>query len=334
MQTQWLWNDQSGRLRIRTLCPIDATMNDLNDLAYFVKVVEHQGFAPAARALGMQKSKLSRRIAALEDRLGVRLIQRSTRKFSVTDIGQSYYQHCLAMLVEAEAAQEAIDAIRAEPAGLIRIACPPGLIAYRMGAAIAEFMAVNLKVHIQLKAYNRPVDIIREGFDMVIQTGEPRLESASLVMRKLGEVSQCLVAAPRLLDGRAAPAIPSDLADWPAIGLGTLIANGGADHIEWTLTHDSGSTASIPATPRLLTDDLAALRAAALAGIGIVQMPNLMIEADCTAGRLVTLLPQWASPNLPVYAVFPSRRGLLPSIRALIDHLAGDCQPYRSGTAG
>lgn len=309
-------------------------MQDLNDLAFFVKVVDHQGFAPAARALGLQKSKLSRRIAALEDRLGVRLIQRSTRKFSVTDIGQSYYQHCLAMLVEAEAAQEAIDAIRAEPAGLIRIACPPGLIAYRMGAAIAEFMAASPKVRIQLKAYNRPVDVIREGFDVVIRTGEPQLDSASLVMRKLGEVSQCLVAAPALLEGRQLPAIPSDLANLPAIGLGSNLSNGGAEHLEWILNHPGGSTASIPAEPRLLTDDLAALRAAALAGIGIVQMPNLMIEEDRAKGRLVTLLPQWESPNLPVYAVFPSRRGLLPSIRALIDHLAGDCQPYRYGTVG
>lgn len=309
-------------------------MDDLNDLAYFVKVVEHRGFAPAARALDMQKSKLSRRLAALEERLGVRLIQRSTRNFSVTDIGQSYYQHCRAMLVEAEAAQEAIEAIRAEPSGLIRIACPPGLLAYSMGAAIAEFMAASPKVRIQLKAYNRPVDLIREGLDVVVQTGEPRLESASLVMRKLGEVSQCLVAAPQLLAGRPPPAIPSDLADMPAIGLGTAPAGGGPDRIDWTLVHESGATASIPAALRLLTDDLPALRAAALAGIGIVQMPNLMIADDCAAGRLITLLPQWASPNLSVYAVFPSRRGLLPSVRALIDHLAGDCRPYRYGTGG
>lgn len=309
-------------------------MDDLNDLAYFVKVVEHQGFAPAARALGMQKSKLSRRISQLEDRLAVRLIQRSTRRFSVTDIGQSYYQHCLAMLVEAEAAQEVIDAIRAEPAGLIRVACPPGLIAYRMGDALAGFMADSPKVRIQLKAYNRPVDVIREGFDVAIRTGEPTLESASLVMRKLGEVSQCLVAAPALLTGRKVPAAPADLTDMPAIGLGSGLANGGAEPIEWALTHADGSTASIPVEPRLLSDDLAALRAAALAGIGVAQMPNLMIEDDLARGDLVTLMPHWGSPNLSIYAVFPSRRGLLPSIRALINHLAGDCLPYRHGTPG
>ena len=201
-----------------------------------------------------------------------------------------------------------------------------------MGAAVAEFMAANPKVRIQLTAHNRPVDVIRDGFDVVIGTGEPKLDSASLVIRKLGEVSQCLVAAPALIEGRQLPAIPSDLADLPAIGLGGALTNGGSEHLEWTLTHADGSTASIPAEPRLLTDDLAALRAAALAGIGIVQMPNLMIEEDRANGRLVTLLPQWASPNLSVNAVFPSRRGLLPSIRSLIDHLARDCSPHRSGT--
>ena len=307
-------------------------MYDLNDLAYFVKVVDHKGFAPAARALGLQKSKLSRRVAQLEERLGVRLIQRSTRTFSVTDIGRSYYQHCLAMLVEAEGAQEVIDSVRSEPAGLIRMACPPGLIAYRMGAAIAEFLAANPRVEIELKAHNRPVDVIREGYDVVIRAGEPDVDAASMVMRKLGEVSQCLVAAPALLEARARPAIPSDLAGFPAIGLGHNLASEGAEPVEWQLIHADGATASVPVRARLISDDLAALRAAALAAVGAVQMPNLMIEDDLATGRLVLVLEGWASPNIGVYAVFPSRRGLLPSVRALLDHLAGDCQPYRGGT--
>ena len=308
-------------------------MQDLNDLAYFVKVVDYQGFAPAARALGLQKSRLSRRIAQLEARLGVRLIQRSTRRFSVTDIGQSFYQHCAAMLVEAEAAQDVVEVIRAEPAGLVRIACPPGLIAYRMGAAIAQFMTAHPKVEIHLKAYSRPVDVIREGFDIVIQTGQPQPTSASLVLRKLGEVSQCVVAAPALLEGRPALALPSDLAQLPIIALSAHSAPGAADRIELHLVHGDGTTASVAVRPRLISDDLAALRAAALAGIGLVQMPNLMIQDDLAAGRLITVLPAWSSPNIDVSAVFPSRRGLLPSIRALIDHLAGDCVPYRRGTA-
>ncbi|MEZ5838019.1 MAG: LysR substrate-binding domain-containing protein [Geminicoccaceae bacterium] len=307
-------------------------MFDLNDLAYFVKVVGHGGFAPAARALGMQKSKLSRRIAGLEERLGVRLIQRSTRKFVVTDIGQTYYQHCLAMLVEAETAQQAIDSVQAEPAGLIRVACQPGLLAYRMGAAIAEFMAAFPKVEIRLKAYNRPVNLIGEGFDLVIRTGEVQVDTGSLVMRKLGEVSQCLVASPELLKTGKLPENPVELSRYPGIAVGqpALEANG-ASHV-WILLDETGATVDIPFAPRLVSDDLPAVRAAALAGIGIVQMPNLMASDDIAQGRLVELLSEWKSPNIAVNAIFPPRRGMLPSVRSLIDHLSGDCAPYRQGT--
>ncbi|MCA0201937.1 MAG: LysR family transcriptional regulator [Proteobacteria bacterium] len=307
-------------------------MLDLNDLAYFVKVVEHQGFDPAARALGLQKSKLSRRVAALEDRLGARLIQRNTRHFTVTDVGHSYYQHCRAMLSEAEAAEDVIGALRAEPAGLIRVACPPGLIAYRMGAAIAAFMAAHPKTEIQLKAFSRKVDVIREGFDVAIQLEAPQINSTELMMRKLGEVSQCLVAAPKLLAARTPPVSPSELSNLPAISMGKNFAPSEPERIEWQLLHTDGSMVSISIRPRFVSDDLAGLRAAALAGIGLAQMPNLMIEDDLTSERLVTVLPQWRSPNFSVFAVFPSRRGLLPSVRGLIDHLAGDCDPYKSGT--
>ncbi|MEZ5895412.1 MAG: LysR substrate-binding domain-containing protein [Parvularculaceae bacterium] len=307
-------------------------MFDLNDLAYFVKVVDHGGFAPAARALGMQKSKLSRRIAGLEERLGVRLVQRSTRKFVVTDIGQTYYQHCLAMLVEAETAQEAIDALSSEPAGLIRVACQPGLLAYRMGAAIATFAAAHPKVEIQLKAYYRQVDLIGEGFDLVIRTGEVKIDAASLVTRKLGEVSQCLVASSDLLNEQNPPENPIELSGFPGIAVEHVGApSETATHV-WTLLDKEGATVEIPFTPRLASDDLPAVRAAALAGVGVVQMPNLMATDDIAQGRLVELLPEWTSPNIAVNAIFPPRRGMLPSVRALIDHLAGDCVPYKRGT--
>jgi len=308
-------------------------MFDLNDLAYFVKVVDHGGFAPAARALHMQKSKLSRRIASLEERLGVRLIQRSTRKFAVTEIGHSYYQHCLGMLVEAEAAQNVIESAQAEPAGLIRIACQPGLLAYRMGAAIAEFMAAHPKVEIQLKAYNRPVDLIGEGFDLAIRAGELQLDSANVVIRKLGEVSQCLVAAPNLLQRHIRPKNPVELARLPGVALWHPIFGAGDEPHAWTLLDEAGAVANIPFAPRLVSDDLPSVRAAALAGIGIAQMPNLMATDDIVRGSLIELLPDWYSPNIAVNAIFPTRRGMLPSVRALIDHIAGDCVPYRRGTA-
>lgn len=307
-------------------------MQDLNDLYYFVQVVEHGGFAPAARALGLQKSKLSRRIAALEGRLGVRLIQRSSRRFSVTEVGQEYYRRCVAMLVEAESAQAIIDNARTAPQGLIRMACPPGLLAYRFGDAIARFLADYPKVEMQVNAINRQVDLIGEGYDVAIRADLPTGESATLVTRKLGEVSQCLVAAPALLDGRPLPEAPLDLSRFPSLDFGPLNLEHPQGRHEWRLEHGDGSVALVSHRPRLITDDLFAMHAAALAGIGVAQLPSLMIEADLKTGRLVELLPAWRLSNDAVHAVFPSRRGLLPSIRALLDFLATECRPYREGT--
>ena len=306
-------------------------MQDLNDLAYFVKVVDHHGFAPAARALGMQKSKLSRRIAGLEERLGVRLIQRSTRHFSVTEIGHIYYQHCQAMLVEAEAAQQAIDQATAEPLGLIRMACPPGLLAHRMGEAVAKFLIAFPKVEIRLKAFNRPVDVIQEGFDLVICAEAPKLDAASLAMRKLGAIEQVIVAIPELIRPNSPILMLADLRAYSAIAINSLPTIADGNELEWRLMHADGAVASVSLSTRFVTDDLSALRAAVLAGIGIGLAPKPLVEDDLRAGRLVELLPEWKPANIPAYAIFPSRRSLLPSMRALLDHLADECEPYRTG---
>src|SRR5688572_26046419 len=141
---------------------------DFNDLYYYAEVVNHGGFAPAGRALGVPKSKLSRRIAQLEDRLGVRLIQRSTRHFSVTEIGQSFYGHCKAMLVEADAAEEAIEVTRSEPRGIVRLSCPVTLLDAQVGDMIAAFMREHPHVELHLDATNRRVDVIGEGIDVAI----------------------------------------------------------------------------------------------------------------------------------------------------------------------
>ncbi|GBQ26956.1 LysR family transcriptional regulator [Gluconacetobacter azotocaptans] len=300
-------------------------MQDLNDLYYFVQVVDHAGFAPAARALGVQKSKLSRRIALLEDRLGVRLIHRSTRRFSVTEIGQDYYRRCVAMLVEADAAQQVIEQIRAGPQGVIRMACPTTLLNFQFGALIARFMAENPRVDIHLDSTNRRVDVIGEGFDLAIRVRFPPIEPTDLVMKKLDDSTQSLVACPTLLAGRAAPMVPADLTAWPSLDMGPPHR----DHA-WCLEHRDGQTARVPHTPRLITDDMSALREAALAGIGIVQLPSLMAWGDIRDGRLVPLLPDWAPRSGIVHAVFPTRRGLLPSVRALVDFLADHCASQRA----
>lgn len=292
-------------------------MQDLNDLYYFVQVVEHQGFAPAGRALNVPKSKLSRRIAVLEKRLGVRLVQRSTRKFSVTEIGQNYYQHCKAMLVEAEAAQEVIDRTRAEPQGMVRVACPVALLHFQIGAMLAQFMADHARVQVLLEATNRRVDVIQEGFDIAVRVRFPPLEDSDLVMKALGESRQCLVASPALLKRHAPLNLPADLNAVPSLD----VVRPQRDHL-WQLDGPNGAAVAVPHAPRLVTDDMMALRLAALAGVGVVQLPTMTIREEFLSGALVRVLPDWAPRPGIIHAVFPSRRGLLPAVRQLIDFLA------------
>lgn len=298
-------------------------MQDLNDLYLFVQAVDHGGFAPAARILGMQKSKLSRRIGLLEDRLGVRLIQRSTRRFSVTEIGQEYYRRCMAMLVEAEGAQAVIDRSRAEPCGIVRLTCPTALLAFQFGTLLGRFMALFPEVELHVESTNRRVDVIGEGFDLAIRVRPPPLAETELVMRRFDERTIRLVASPDLLRDRII-AGPADLAGMPSFDFGPA----GGEH-RWHLTHRDGSTAEVRHNPRLITDDMTLLREAALAGAGAVRLPTLTVWDDLQSGRLVTVLPEWRPPNEIVHAVFPSRRGLLPSVRALLNFLGDECAAQR-----
>lgn len=294
-------------------------MQDLNDLYFFVQVVDHGGFAPAARALGVPKSRLSRRIILLEERLGVRLLQRSTRHFSVTEIGQEFYRHCVAMLVEAEAAQEVIDRSRAEPQGMIKLSCPPALLCFQVGDMVARFMASHPRVAVHLESTSRKVDVIAEGFDLAIRVRFPPLEESDLVMRVLAPSTQRLVASPALLAGFSRPVVPADLAMLPSLDFGPLHREN-----QWCLEGPDGATALVRHEPRLITDDMIQMRLAALRGIGVVQLPTMMVDGDLTTGTLVDVLPEWAPRSGIVHAIFPSRRGLLPAVRGLIDFLAAE----------
>ncbi len=294
-------------------------IQDFNDLYLYAQVVEHGGFAAAGRAIGLPKSKLSRRIALLEERLGVRLLQRSTRKFSVTEIGQDYYRHCVAMLVEAEAAQAVIDRSRAEPSGIIHVSCPPALICFEVGDMIARYMAANPGVTIHLESTSRRIDVVGEGMDVAIRVRFPPLDESDLIMKVLGDSTQRLVASPDLVKTIPGRITLADISGLPSLDLGPIHR----EHV-WNLTGPDGATARVPHQPRLVTDDIAQLRFAALHSIGIVQLPTMVIGADITAGDLIDVLPDWAPRSGIVHAVFPSRRGLLPSVRSLIDHLADE----------
>lgn len=292
---------------------------DLNDLFYYAKVVEYGGFAPAARALGLPKSKLSRRIAFLEQRLGVRLIQRSTRRFSVTEIGQEYYHHCLAMLVEADAAQEVIDRTRSEPRGTLNVSCPTALLHARIAPMLVRFLTECPRIKLYLEATNRRVDLIREGFDIALRVRFPPLEDSELVMRVLGHDPQHLVASPELLARQPAVAVPADLSSLPSLDLGPS----NREHA-WRFEGPDDAQATILHQPRLVTDDMQSLRQATLAGLGVTLLPDMMVHQDLATGRLKALLPEWRSETGLVQAVFPTRRGLIPAVRRLLDFLVAE----------
>jgi len=292
-------------------------MKDLNDLYFYAHVVEHGGFAPAARALGLPKSRLSRRVFLLEERLGVRLLQRTSRRFAVTEIGQIYYEHCKAMLVEADAAEEAASMTHAEPCGTVRMSCPVMLLDLRVARMVAEFMAANPRVQVHLEDTNRRVDLVGEGIDLAIRVRPPPIEDSDLVVRVLGERGQCLVVAPTLLAGRTVPRSPADLASLPSMALG-LPQN---EHV-WRLMGPDGAQSTVAHQPRLVTHSMSALHAAALAGVGVVQLPAMLVRESIARGELLRLLPDWAPRREVIHVVFPSRRGLLPAVRALVDFLA------------
>lgn len=291
-------------------------MQDLNDLYYFVQVVDHGGFAPAARAIGVPKSRLSRRIALLEERLGTRLLQRSSRRFAVTEIGQTYYTHCRAMLVEAQAAEEAIALTHSEPCGIVRLSCPISLLEVTVGAMLAAFMVRHPRVELHVEDTNRRVDVVGEGMDIALRVRPPPLADSELVLRTLADRNQCLVAAPGLLKGREL-ASPMDLQQFPSLDLGVAQST----H-QWQLSGPGGALATVRHHPRLVTRSMPALRAAALAGVGVVQLPLMLIREQLARDELVRLLPGWSPPREVVHAVFASRRGLLPAVRALLDFLA------------
>jgi DNA-binding transcriptional LysR family regulator len=247
----------------------------------------------------------------------VRLIQRSTRHFVLTDVGQRYHEHCRAMLVEAEAAQEAIDSLTAEPSGTIRLTCPIGLLNFHVGDMLARFMVQYPKVSIHLEATNRRVDVLGEGVDLAIRVRPRPFEDSDLTLRVLSDRGQCLVASPALVERMGMPERPEELSAWPSLSRAVP-----QERHAWVLENGRGESITVPHSPRYVTTDMPALKSAALAGVGLVQLPILMLPRELESGALVSVLQDWQPPREVIHIVFPSRRGMLPSVRALIDFLA------------
>lgn len=305
-------------------------MHDLNDMAYFAEVVDRGGFAAAGRALGLPKSRLSRRVAELEDRLGLRLLQRTTRKLSLTQAGETYYRHCAAIRDEAAAAAEAVEQVQQEPRGTIRLACPITLAQSTVGRVIPLFVARYPDVRIEMRVSNRVVDLVEEGIDVALRVRPTLEDSGSLVVKPLGRTATVLVCTPALLDRQGRPGRIQDLEAMDAVAMSAV--DGRAS---WRLFGPQGATHLLVVRPRYVADDMLALKSAAMQGVGMALLPDYMCSESMANGRLVEVLPGWSPPVGVVHAVFPSRRGLVPAVRRFLDflgeHVRGEHMEFGSG---
>jgi DNA-binding transcriptional LysR family regulator len=290
-------------------------MRDFNDLHFFAAVVIHRGFSAAARALGLPKSRVSRRVALLEERFGVRLLDRTTRGLCLTQVGQQVFEHARAVVIEAEAAEEAALRMQAEPRGLVRLSCPLGLQGAIAGP-LPGFLAAHPRLRLQCIATNRRVDLINDGVDVAIRVRERLDTDADLQVKRIGVTRRILVASPNLLATEDAPMSPADLANFPI--LHQEEQSGGS----WQLTAENGDISSVPVEPRLASGSLEVLIAAACRGTGIALLPATYCSEALATGALVRVLPEWSGTDGVLHLVFASRRGMLPNVRTVIDFAA------------
>jgi DNA-binding transcriptional LysR family regulator len=291
-------------------------MHDLNDLQFFAAVVGRRSFSAAARALGIPKSRVSRRVALLEERLGVRLIERSTRSLNVTEVGQQVYEHARAAIEEADAVEDVALRMRTEPRGLVRISCPHGL-KDMISEPLPAFLAANPQLRVQVITTNRRVDLIEEGIDVAIRVRERLDTDADVQLKKIGTSRRILVGAPQLFTNMRRPARPADLLRFPL-----LHQQDQPGSSAWTLTNRASKRETIEFQPRLASGDFGILVNAACAGAGITLVPRANCATELASGRLVQVLAPWVAPDGLLHLVFTSRRGMLPGVRAVIEFAA------------
>lgn len=292
-------------------------MQDLNDMLLFAEVVERGGFAAAGRALGMPKSRLSRRVAGLEAQLGVRLLQRTTRKLSLTEVGETFLRHCQALRESAQAAADVVANAQTEPRGTIRVVCPVTLAQTVLADVMPIYLARHPQVRVEMEVNNRVVDLVKDGVDVALRVRLSLEESGSLVIKRLDDARSVLVASPALLERQGTPHTLEEASQLDSVAMSATDGQ-----VSIRLTHAEGREAVLQYRPRYIADDLLTLKRAVLGGSGMCWLPDYMCEDELRDGRLVQLLPEWSIPVGVVHAVFPSRRGLSPAVRSFLDFLA------------
>lgn len=284
---------------------------DFSSLQAFVKVVQCGSFTRAADALQTHKARLSRVVSELERALGVRLLERSTRSLSLTEAGREFFERAHAILGSVDDARQAMQRIRGEPQGTLRLTCGVefGLVA--VGGWIAEYLATYPQVHVDADYTNRVVDIVHEGFDLAVRVGP--LADSSLAARRLGVLDYGLYASSAYLRRHGRPGTPEDLLQHPQV-----VYAGTAPQGHWTLTQGDAQR-RVKLQPRLRVNTSLAAREALQRDLGIGLLPRRVAESAEQRGGLQRVLPAWSAPEVPVHAVFASARYLTPKVRAFID---------------
>jgi DNA-binding transcriptional LysR family regulator len=286
-------------------------MVDLNDVAIFARVVEAGSFTGAARLLGVPKTSVSRRVAELERQVGVRLLHRTTRSLRPTDAGRHYYEQSSAALRTIEAANEQLAEARAEPSGTIRVSAPVGFAGFFLGQTVFEFLEAYPKASVELLLTDDKLNLVEAGIDIAFRTGS--LTDSTLVARKLGASHKVLCASPQYLARRGMPEQPGDLRQHDCIIAGRSIAGA-----QWVLEGPGGQQ-TIAVNGRLAANTMEIAAGAVLKGLGIAQLPASAAAPAIAEGRLLRVLPDYATAVGGVYALYPSSRHLSPAVKAFID---------------
>jgi LysR family transcriptional regulator AphB len=285
---------------------------DLNDVLAFTHVADSGSFTRAAERLGWPKSSVSHRVARLEACLGARLLERSTRRLRLTDVGARFHEHARRVLQELDQAAATVASFRVRPQGRLRVSASVVLGQVLLPAMLAEYAALHPEVELFVDLANRRVDLLEEGFDLAIRAGE--LPDSTLVSRRLGSATARLFAAPAYLQQHGTPSVPDELAGHVLIGNAPAAAPPA-----WALTHDDGRAQDVSARFVLTANDAALLRELAATGTGIVTLPSFVAAPAVAEGRLLPVLPRWATRRVDVHAVFPSHKSLSPALRAFVD---------------
>lgn len=296
-------------------------MDRLAEMEAFVTVVDSGGFTEAARKLEVSKSAISKSVSALETRLGVRLLNRTTRRVSATDVGLAYYDRAREVIRDARDADSMVTAMQESPKGSLRISVPVSFGIGDFSDAIARFLCAYPDVQIDMVLDDRFVELVAEGYDLAIRIGN--LTDSSLKARRLAEARIHLVASPAYLSRRGTPQTIEELNQHDLLHYSYLSTGN-----FWRLRASSGQERQVRAGGRLTVNNANSLRMAAEAGIGIAWIPAFALGASLSSGRLVEILPETASEPIGIYAVFPPGPFPQPKLRALIDFLA---EHYRGG---